>query len=129
MRKTFPSLEVSGPDDLISTSSKDVDIVWINLREEPIIFINSTPHVLRFIILSCHCHAVHWTMTVHCQSRDANHPFRNLESFEGIAPGHLEEMEQRLKEDLLLEYELYGGKILVHDETELHQVPCSFSFG
>jgi hypothetical protein len=77
-----------------------VDVVWINLREEPIIFINSAPYVLR----------------------DAEHPFSNLGSFEGIAPDHLEEMEQRLKEDLLRECAVYGGKILVHDETDLQQV-------
>ncbi len=74
--------------------------MWINLREEPIIFINSAPYVLR----------------------DAEHPFSNLGSFEGIAPDHLEEMEQRLKEDLLRECAVYGGKILVHDETDLQQV-------
>jgi hypothetical protein len=81
-----------------------VDIVWINLREEPIIFINSAPYVLR----------------------DAEHPFSNLGSFEGIAPDHLEEMEQRLKEDLLRECAVYGGKILVHDETDLQQVRIVF---
>jgi hypothetical protein len=80
--------------------SKEVDVVWINLREEPIIFINSAPYVLR----------------------DAEHPFSNLGSFEGIAPEHLEEMEQRLKQDLIRECAVYGGKILVHDETDLQQV-------
>lgn len=92
---------------IIIIRSKEVDVVWINLREEPIIFINSAPYVLR----------------------DAEHPFSNLGSFEGIAPDHLEEMEQRLKEDLLRECAVYGGKILVHDETDLQQVcvmcvPC-----
>lgn len=53
--------------------------------------------------------------------RDSEHPFSNLGSFEGIAPDHLEEMEQRLKEDLIRECTLYGGKILVHDETDLQQ--------
>lgn len=53
-------------------------IIWINLREEPVIYINGLPFVLR----------------------DRKAPFSNIKSFEGISYKRIEEMEERLKKDI-----------------------------
>ncbi|WOL11986.1 paladin [Canna indica] len=68
-------------------------VLWHNLREEPVVYINRRPFVLR----------------------DVERPFSNLE-YTGINRVRLEQMEFRLKEDILLEAARYGNKILVTDE-------------
>ncbi|KAK4271120.1 hypothetical protein QN277_019857 [Acacia crassicarpa] len=68
-------------------------VLWINLREEPVVYINGRPFVLR----------------------DVERPFSNLE-YTGINRERVEQMEDRLKEDILLEAARYGNKILVTDE-------------
>ncbi|KAL3652986.1 hypothetical protein CASFOL_002667 [Castilleja foliolosa] len=68
-------------------------VLWINLREEPVIYINCRPFVLR----------------------DVEQPFSNLE-YTGINRVRVEQMEDRLKEDVLIEAARYGNKILVTDE-------------
>lgn len=74
-------------------NGKLTHILWINLREEPVIYINGRPFVLR----------------------DVERPFSNLE-YTGINRLRVEQMEDRLKEDVLLEAARYGNKILVTDE-------------
>ncbi|XP_028800974.1 paladin isoform X2 [Neltuma alba] len=68
-------------------------VLWINLREEPVVYINGRPFVLR----------------------DVEKPFSNLE-YTGINRERVEQMEDRLKEDILSEAARYGNKILVTDE-------------
>ncbi|XP_028792052.1 paladin-like, partial [Neltuma alba] len=68
-------------------------VIWFNLREEPVVYINGRPFVLR----------------------DVEKPFTNLE-YTGIDRERAEQMEDRLKEDILLEAARYGNKILVTDE-------------
>lgn len=68
-------------------------VLWISLREEPLVYINGRPFVLR----------------------DVERPFSNLE-YTGINRERVEQMEDRLKEDILIEAERYGNKILVTDE-------------
>ncbi|PIN20116.1 hypothetical protein CDL12_07213 [Handroanthus impetiginosus] len=70
-----------------------IRVLWINLREEPVVYINSRPFVLR----------------------DVEQPFSNLE-YTGINRVRVEQMEDRLKEDVLVEAARYGNKILVTDE-------------
>ncbi|CAM8934542.1 unnamed protein product [Rhodiola kirilowii] len=72
---------------------KHTKVLWINLREEPVIYINGRPFVLR----------------------DLGRPFSNLE-YTGINRERVEQMESRLKEDIQLEASRYGNKILVTDE-------------
>ncbi|KAK9281857.1 hypothetical protein L1049_004763 [Liquidambar formosana] len=72
---------------------KQTQVLWINLREEPVVYINGRPFVLR----------------------DVERPFSNLE-YTGINRARVEQMEARLKEDILLEAARYGNKILVTDE-------------
>ena len=69
-------------------------ICWINLREEPLIYINGNPYVLR----------------------DEHATLRNIRSYSGITADRLEAMEQRLKEDIQQELKVHQS-ILVHDET------------
>ncbi|EEF47124.1 conserved hypothetical protein [Ricinus communis] len=72
---------------------KRVQVIWFNLREEPVVYINGRPFVLR----------------------DVERPFSNLE-YTGINRSRVEQMESRLKEDILMEAARYGNKILVTDE-------------
>ncbi|KAI9082587.1 hypothetical protein K1719_035456 [Acacia pycnantha] len=72
---------------------KRVQVLWINLREEPVVYINGRPFVLR----------------------DVERPFSNLE-YTGINRERVEQMEARLKEDIMIEAGRYGNKILVTDE-------------
>ncbi|KAK4573001.1 hypothetical protein RGQ29_031107 [Quercus rubra] len=68
-------------------------VLWFSLREEPVVYINGRPFVLR----------------------DVEQPFSNLE-YTGINRDRVEQMEARLKEDILIEAARYGNKILVTDE-------------
>lgn len=77
------------------TDSDDTELCWISLREEPIIYINGRPFVLRKL----------------------EHPFGNLE-FTGISRQRVEDMEERLKEDVINEVYANDGCFLVHDEDE-----------
>lgn len=74
---------------------QNINVQWINMREEPIIYINKRPFVLREI----------------------DRPLKNLSSYAGIQVSVIEEMEQRLKQDILLESKNYEGNILIHDEV------------
>ena len=55
-------------------------VLWHNMREEPVLYINGRPYVVR----------------------EADKPFQNLE-YTGIDRSRVEEMETRLKADVLLE--------------------------
>eukprot|EP00197_Chlamydomonas_leiostraca_P007983 CAMPEP_0202863826 /NCGR_PEP_ID=MMETSP1391-20130828/4304_1 /ASSEMBLY_ACC=CAM_ASM_000867 /TAXON_ID=1034604 /ORGANISM="Chlamydomonas leiostraca, Strain SAG 11-49" /LENGTH=1425 /DNA_ID=CAMNT_0049543499 /DNA_START=116 /DNA_END=4393 /DNA_ORIENTATION=- len=70
-------------------------VYWQNLREEPIVFINGNPFVVR----------------------EADQPFSNLE-YTGIDRTRVEDMEVRLKQDILKEAEQFGNRILVMHENE-----------
>lgn len=48
--------------------------------------------------------------------RDAEAPMQNLRTYAGISSDRLEQMETRLKEDILNEAKKCDGLILVHDE-------------
>ncbi|MQL95031.1 hypothetical protein Taro_027696 [Colocasia esculenta] len=74
-------------------NGKQKRVLWHNLREEPVVYINGRPFVLR----------------------DVERPFSNLE-YTGINRARVEQMEARLKEDIMLEASQYGNKILVTDE-------------
>ena len=82
-----------------STSTSPRPVLWHNLREEPVIYINGRPFVVR----------------------EADKPFANLE-YTGIDRQRVEEMESRLKVDILEEAAQYGNQILVADEDDQFQV-------
>lgn len=49
-------------------------------------------------------------------------PFENVKSYQGISAARLEQMEQRLKDDVLLEGVALGGLVLVHEEVECQKL-------
>ncbi len=73
--------------------------LWHSMREEPLVYINGQPYVLR----------------------EVEKPFSNLE-LTGITRERVEQMEARLREDVLAEAEQYGGRVLVSKELDDGQV-------
>eukprot|EP00796_Vickermania_ingenoplastis_P009749 gene9749-6837_t len=69
--------------------------VWINLREEPILYVGDRPFVFR----------------------DLAAPYVNVE-LTGIETTKIEHVENQLKLDVLNEADEYNGKFLVHDEAQ-----------
>lgn len=69
------------------------DVVWVSLREEPVVFVRGHPYVLRVV----------------------KDPVTNLE-MTGIISERVEFMEERLRADCLGEAQGYGHKLLVHGE-------------
>jgi hypothetical protein len=78
-----------------SLSAKHVHALWINMREEPVVYINGKPFVLR----------------------EEVRPLKNLQEYAGIEASRIESMEERLKKDVLAEALKFGGKILVAAES------------
>ena len=76
------------------------NIVWINLREEPLCYVNGCPYVLR----------------------DKYVRLRNLKSYAGISEQHLNALEQKLRHDVTSEASFYDGMLLVHEEVQPNTV-------
>lgn len=94
-----PSGEVSSPGG----STGQQEVLWINMREEPILFING-----RCIVL-----------------RETDEPFRNMTALKGISKERVEALEWRLKEDVVAEASLNGGNIMLHTEVKKREIqPC-----
>ncbi|KAL1753037.1 inositol hexakisphosphate-domain-containing protein [Schizophyllum commune] len=70
-------------------------IVWITLREEPIVYINGMPYCLRREGFS----------------------LRNMKDYGGISASRLEVLEERLRDDVIAELQAFGGQLLLHTET------------
>ncbi|KAI9061062.1 hypothetical protein FKP32DRAFT_1576534 [Trametes sanguinea] len=70
-------------------------IMWICLREEPIVYVNGAPYCLRRERFS----------------------LRNMKDYGGISAARLEMLEERLKEDVVNEVNAFGGRLLLHTET------------
>jgi hypothetical protein len=68
-------------------------VLWTCLREEPVLYVNKRPYVLRLF----------------------QDPLKNLETT-GIAKERVEGMENRMKSDVLEELKVYDGRLLLHDE-------------
>ena len=69
--------------------------IWHSMREEPLVYVNGEPFVLR----------------------ESENPFSNLE-LTGITCKRVEQMEARLREDVIAEAEQYGGRVLVSRELD-----------
>jgi protein-tyrosine phosphatase len=93
-----PTLQ--GMKNLIWSIGDYRTIYWINLREEPLIYLNGTPYVLRDEFLT----------------------IRNTKFFSGIKSSRLELVEAKLKQDILSELNEYNGQILLHSENEHGEV-------
>ncbi|KZP23754.1 hypothetical protein FIBSPDRAFT_1042612 [Athelia psychrophila] len=70
-------------------------IVWITLREEPLVYVNGAPYCLRRERFS----------------------LRNMKDYGGISASRLEVLEERLKDDVIAELNAFGGRLLLHTET------------
>lgn len=74
-------------------NAKKKDLLWTNMREEPVVYINGLPFVLR----------------------ELDKPVVNIEHT-GITYKRVLDMENRLKQDVLDECNRNHGHVLVHDE-------------
>lgn len=79
-------------------------IIWVNLREEPLVYINGHPFVLRVV----------------------KDPLNNLE-MTGILSHRVEQMEERLAQECTMESVEFGGKVLVHGEQQVQEIITSNS--
>ncbi|KAF6164665.1 hypothetical protein GIB67_035100 [Kingdonia uniflora] len=84
----------------ISSSKGGRPVFWHNMREEPVIYINGKPFVLR----------------------EVERPCKNMREYTGIDRERVESMEARLKEDILREAERYSNAIMVIHETDNDQI-------
>ncbi|CAI9276282.1 unnamed protein product [Lactuca saligna] len=73
----------------IGASGLGRPVFWHNMREEPVIYINGKPFLLR----------------------EVERPYKNMLEYTGIYCERVERMEARLKEDILKEPERYGCKV------------------
>ncbi|KAG1860386.1 inositol hexakisphosphate-domain-containing protein [Suillus subluteus] len=89
-------------------------VVWVTLREEPIVYVNGAPYCLRrerfslrnmkglrTQVLGLIVFLKDWTII----------------DYGGISASRLEILEERLKDDVLAELEAFGGRLLLHTET------------
>ena len=74
-------------------------VLWINLREEPILYVGDRPFVFR----------------------DLTNPYANVE-FTGIHSKTLVQLENELRNDVLNEASEHNGQFMVHDEVEAGQL-------
>jgi hypothetical protein len=79
---------------------------WINLREEPVVYLNSRPFSLR----------------------EKQHPNRNLSDLSGMLPSRIVQLENLIKEDCLREAPFHHGNLLVHQENT-HGVTATLEAG
>jgi hypothetical protein len=91
---------VSGLRNVLdAVGGKTRRVLWHSMREEPLVYVNGQPFVLR----------------------EVERPFSNLE-LTGITRERVEQMESRLREDVLAEAARYDGCVLVSKELDDGQV-------
>eukprot|EP00892_Ulva_mutabilis_P004224 jgi/Ulvmu1/2173/UM013_0017.1 len=88
----------SGPAATPARAAAQRQTLWHNLREEPVLYINGTPYVLR----------------------EAAGAYTNMKEYSGIDAGRLEALEERLRGEVLQEGEALGGKVQVLYEEKAH---------
>ncbi|ETO30423.1 hypothetical protein RFI_06697, partial [Reticulomyxa filosa] len=81
--------------------NKDCDVLWVDLREEPVVYIKECPYVIRHVA----------------------QPFLRLSEFGDLEAKHLHEITQRLKHDIMEEARHYHNDILGHEEEVWRQLP------
>jgi hypothetical protein len=75
---------------------------WCCMRDEPMLYIQGKTFVLR----------------------EQESPMINIRTLAGIDGTRVEQMEERLKQDVIREAEKNRGVLLVHDEVDRHLLPC-----
>lgn len=74
---------------------KEHKVMWTNMREEPVVYINGRSFSLR----------------------EEAHPFENADQFKGASAESVDRNERQLKADILAEAKANGGRVLIHEET------------
>ena len=82
--------------------------LWISAREEPILYIEHRPFVLR----------------------EASNPFTNMKTYAGISGTRLEKLEENLSEDIQREGMMNDGIVTIYSETvdqniKAYKISCS----
>lgn len=90
----------SGPAATAARAAEQRHTLWHNLREEPLLYINGTPYVLR----------------------EAAGAYTNMKEYSGIDAARLEALEERLRGEVLQEAAQLGGKVQVLYEERSHPV-------
>jgi hypothetical protein len=87
---------LSGVKTILNEIAKQWDgpVVWINLREEPVVYINNRSYIVR----------------------SAVDPLEPLAT-PGIKAARLEDLEEKLRHEVLKEGSRFGGNVIVHKET------------
>ena len=75
--------------------AKNKTVVWTNMREEPVVYVNGRSFSLR----------------------ELAHPFENATGFERTSSEQVERTENQLKAEVLAEARANGGRLLLHDEV------------
>lgn len=83
-------------DSIPAPQAEQRTVLWINLREEPLVYVNGRPYCLRQRELS----------------------LRNITDYSGITPERLAQLEERLRQDVVQELSASDNKLLLHTETE-----------
>jgi Inositol hexakisphosphate len=76
--------------------AKEKTVVWTNMREEPVVYINGRSFSLR----------------------DEAHPYENSDNFKGATEESVMRSEEQLKADVIAEAKANGGMILLHGEDK-----------
>jgi hypothetical protein len=80
-------------------------IVWITLREEPVVYINGAPYCLRREGFSLRNMKGKSNLKIH-----AKKILKLLADYGGISASRLEILEERLKDDVIAESMAFGGR-------------------
>ena len=80
--------------ECLDNDEKEDEAIWIDLREEPVLYIRSRPYVVR----------------------NYNIPYRRLPEFDNLAREHLNDIAKRLKHDIHQEAVDNDDKLLTHYE-------------
>ena len=105
---TSPSMSMDAATTIKTSLSNSASIVnpsviWFSTREEPLVYLNGKPYVLR----------------------EEQSPKQNIKTYAGISTVRLEQMEVRLRDDIAKEMANNNGLLLVHDELDDGTiVPC-----
>jgi Inositol hexakisphosphate len=81
------------------------NVVWINLREEPVVYINGAPYCLRREGYSLRNMKGKVQLSFLCLFSELSLP-----DYGGISASRLEVLEERLRDDVLSEVNAFGGR-------------------
>lgn len=81
-------------------------VVWITLREEPIVYINGAPYCLRRENFSLRNMKGQWAYFLLALLLG----LKILVDYGGISASRLEILEERLKDDVIAELNAFGGR-------------------